>query len=110
MKLSEAVKLIEQEYVITDEGTCYIVHTDMFDKALEEIVIYVMSIDGEAFITDGADVANTIGDKLTEEKLYEIAKMFEFKLNDWHIEKYYKSNDDIYRFFELFIYVQNHNE
>lgn len=110
MKLIEAVTLIGKEYNITDEGPCYLVHSGLFDKGLEELVIYVVPVNGSAFLTDGADVANGIGDKLSEEELHKIAKMFEFELHDWHIEKRYNNNDDIYRFFELFLYVQTHNE
>lgn len=110
MKLIEAVKLIGKEYNITDEGPCYLVHSGLFDRGFEELVIYVVPVNGTAFLTDGADVANGIGDKLSEKELYKIVKMFKFELNDWHIEKIYNNNDDIYRFFELFLYVQTHNE
>lgn len=106
MDILTAAKNIEQDYIIDGNGVFYEISTGLYDRGFEGISIFLTEYKGNAFLSDGADIANGVGDYLEETELNDIARRFGFELNDWHIQKKYESNDDIYRFIELVMFVQ----
>lgn len=100
MDILTAAEQLKTKYELTGSSTYEIV-TGVVDKGLEGIPLVLFEENGEAMLTDCAEVANGVGENLSEEELKDLARLFGFEVNDWHIEKKYESVNDVENFCSL---------
>ena len=106
MDIVTAVKEISESFEIADKSKIFEVKTGLFDRGFEGVSLILYEENGEAYINDGAEVANGIGYDLNESELKTIAKAFGFYLEDWHIAKKFESVCDIESFIDLYMHIQ----
>lgn len=108
MNVQQAAAQLKEYYELTGSSSYEIV-TGVVDKGLEGIPLVLFEKNGVATLTDCAEVANGVGENLTEEELESVSHLFGFSVNDWHIEKTYEGVDDVKKFCELVetIFPQN---
>ena len=106
MDIATAVNAISESFEIAGKSKIFEVKTGLFDRGFEGVSLILYEENGEAYINDGAEVANGIGCNLNESELKTIAKAFGFYLEDWHIVKKIKSVRDIESFIALYMHIQ----
>lgn len=87
MDIVTAVKAISESFEVAGKSKIFEVKTGLFDRGFEGVSLILYEENGEAYINDGAEVANGIGCDLNESELKTITKAFGFYLEDWHIVK-----------------------
>lgn len=106
MKIEAALTAIKEKFEISGKSKIFEVKTGLFDRGFEDVSLILYEENGEAYINDGAEVANGIGCDLNESELKTIAKAFGFYLEDWHIVKKIESVRDIESFIALYMHIQ----
>ena len=106
MKIEAALTAIKEKFEIAGKSKIFEVKTGLFDRGFEGVSLILYEENGEAYINDGAQVANGIGCDLNESELKTIAKAFGFYLEDWHIVKKIESVHDIESFIALYMHIQ----
>ncbi len=101
MDIATAAAEIATKYPIRGSGRIYEVPTGVYDRGWDGISLLLIDVGGTAVLTDCADVANGVGDRLTEEQIISLAERFGFHVTDWHIEKTYTGPGDIGDFIRL---------
>ena len=102
MNVLTAVKQIESKYPVQRiADDFYEIPTGYFTRGGEGISLYLIDMQGKLYLSDCADTANGIGEKLTENQLCELAAEHGFSLDDWHVVKEYESVADVYDFVKM---------
>lgn len=102
MNVLTAVKQIENKYPVQRiADDFYEIPTGYFTRGGERISLYLIDMQGKLYLSDCADTANGIGEKLTENQLCELAAEHGFSLDDWHVVKEYESVADVDDFVKM---------
>lgn len=101
MELNKAAKIIGEKYAIRGGPRAYEIQTGLWDSGFEGVSIFLSDENGYAELNDVAEIANGIGDGLSETELETLAKKYGFSLTDWHIEKPFEGIEDVDAFVSL---------
>lgn len=99
--LSEAAKIIGEKYALHGGSGAYEIPTGLWDRGFESVSIFIGEENGYAELNDIAEIANGIGDFLTETELKNLAEKYGFSLRNWHIVKPFEGIEDVDAFVSL---------
>ncbi len=106
MDIVTAVKALKEKFSVLGKSQVFEVKTNYYDKSGESVSLILYEENGEAYLNDGAEVANGVGYDLNESELKTIAKAFGFYLDDWHITKKFESVQDVKSFIDLYLHIR----
>ena len=101
MTLSEAAKIIGKKYILHGGPGAYEIPTGLWDRGFESVSIFISEENGYAELNDVAEIANGIGDFLTETELRDLAEKYGFSLKNRHIVKPFEGIADVDAFVSL---------
>lgn len=101
MTLDEAAEIIGKKYVLYGGPNAYEIPTGLWDRGFESVSVFISEENGYAELDDVAEIANGIGDELTESELETLAKKYGFALKNWHIVKSFEGIEDMDAFVSL---------
>lgn len=106
MDINAVKKLISKKYRVFNDA----IDSGYRQKSGEWLEIFIFEENGKIILSDIAEIANTVGSELSEEKLCAYAKKFGLNVNDWHVETEFesiKSVDDFTCFIGFIVSLNN---